>query len=517
MDEMEKEDMSDEVIDSNQTILAEGIFAAPKLTPTGKISHAKTRVYTQRYRKEWEQMPDFKGWLTSVAAQPTRAYCIYCKKNLHAHRLSLLKHTCTMKHQRAALLAQSEDPKKSDLEESDKVLETDVGFEEVTVVGSIKNLIHEDEDEVEEYVVESLEVEDEEEEETNDSNDMQTNQEDEMENARLSSGDEEDKSPAKKIKLEHYPRRDALAEAMIHVHGDYLDQNDDGTVGLDMEVESETTILPDREDEEASDGEDKAAKSKIKHLQIEDTSVSETSQKSKIVAYKINSADLSELNLQGGNTVTISTNNNKTLTLNTGKTVTLNASKIGNSTQFVLSKVKGNLPALVMAGSKSVNHRQLAPKCGVQTSPSNSVLAVASTSANIGQEVLKQQEIQKQNDVVKNPCISTHVMDTSKGTPVAGLQVSLYKLMDGRWTFLNESTTSGSGRCTDLVNTGKTAFTAGRYKMHFDVDKYFTLRRIETLYPFIEIVFDVKNPTGNYHIPVLLSPYGYTTYRGSDR
>lgn len=43
------------------------------------------------------------GWLTSVPYQPTRAYCLYCKKNLHAHRLSLLKHTCTMKHQRSAL------------------------------------------------------------------------------------------------------------------------------------------------------------------------------------------------------------------------------------------------------------------------------------------------------------------------------------------------------------------------------------------------------------------------------
>lgn len=63
----------------------------------------------------------------------------------------------------------------------------------------------------------------------------------------------------------------------------------------------------------------------------------------------------------------------------------------------------------------------------------------------------------------------------------------------------------------------KSQITAGRYKIHFDVDKYFTLRRIETMYPFIEIVFDVKNPTGNYHIPILLSPFSYTTYRGPDR
>ena len=53
------------------------------------------------------------GWLTSVPFQPTRAYCMYCKKNLHAHRLSLLKHTCTMKHQRAALLHDAEEKKKA--------------------------------------------------------------------------------------------------------------------------------------------------------------------------------------------------------------------------------------------------------------------------------------------------------------------------------------------------------------------------------------------------------------------
>ena len=51
--------------------------------------------------------------MTSVPFQPTRAYCMYCKKNLHAHRLSLLKHTCTMKHQRAALLHEAEEKKKA--------------------------------------------------------------------------------------------------------------------------------------------------------------------------------------------------------------------------------------------------------------------------------------------------------------------------------------------------------------------------------------------------------------------
>lgn len=77
------------------------------------------------------------------------------------------------------------------------------------------------------------------------------------------------------------------------------------------------------------------------------------------------------------------------------------------------------------------------------------------------------------------------------------------------------STTTADGRCADLIDTANHTFTAGRYKLHFDVDKYFILRRIETMYPFIEIVFDVKNPAEHYHVPLLLSPFGYTTYRGS--
>ncbi|XP_060519867.1 uncharacterized protein LOC132698046 isoform X2 [Cylas formicarius] len=65
-------------------------------------SAVRSRYYKQTYRPAWEQMPDFKGWLRGVEGEPTRAYCTYCEKTLHAHRLSLLKHTCTIRHQKAA-------------------------------------------------------------------------------------------------------------------------------------------------------------------------------------------------------------------------------------------------------------------------------------------------------------------------------------------------------------------------------------------------------------------------------
>lgn len=69
--------------------------------------------------------------------QPTRAYCMYCKKNLHAHRLSLLKHTCTMKHQRAALLHEAEEKKKADARKGN--IEEKVEVEEVEEI-EVQNL-----------------------------------------------------------------------------------------------------------------------------------------------------------------------------------------------------------------------------------------------------------------------------------------------------------------------------------------------------------------------------------------
>lgn len=87
--------------------------------------------------------------------------------------------------------------------------------------------------------------------------------------------------------------------------------------------------------------------------------------------------------------------------------------------------------------------------------------------------------------IVKPP-ISTHVLDTSKGNPVSGLQVSLYKLIDGRWTYINEGITNTDGRFANFLE--RSDFTTGRYKLHYDVDRYFDVRKQDSLYPFIEVI-----------------------------
>ncbi|XP_034187095.1 uncharacterized protein LOC117607476 isoform X1 [Osmia lignaria lignaria] len=550
------------IITKSETVLNTSFLTATgqRLTPTGKISHAKTRVYTQRYRKEWEQMPDFKGWLTSVPFQPTRAYCLYCKKNLHAHRLSLLKHTCTMKHQRAALLHEAEEKKKAAARNAS--MGEDVEVEEVDEIEAVeyaKTEIEENEDEVE-YVVERLETDDElDETQIKDPNEdvggkieeeEEEEEEEEVTHIQVPSDEEDVKHSMKKIKIERVKQcEDSLTEAMDHMQSEYLEEADNqDTVQLEMVVESEDqsnpemevmSILPDTEDSTKEEslkesreneravrrGDNKLDKKTGKLLQDE---CKQHGDSGIVMAcplpilgttYQINTSTAPTSNtigvLQPMNTIPIAPAQNKTITLTSGgKTLTLTGGTFQPGTQYVLSKLKNKLPTLIMADKKptiAANQVEDATK-GVQINKDQ--MAVASTSyQNVKKHVLLKNF---KSPLIKKPRISTHVMDTSKGLPVGGLQVSLYKLMDGRWTFLNESNTSPNGRCVDLVDNMK-HFTAGRYKIHFDVDKYFTLRRIETMYPFIEIVFDVKNPAGHYHIPVLLSPFGYTTYRGSER
>ncbi|XP_044259823.1 uncharacterized protein LOC123008179 [Tribolium madens] len=282
-------------------------YATLSLTNSSNIVRGK--YYKQTYRPAWEQMPDFKGWLRGVVGEPTRAYCTYCQKTLHAHRLSLLKHTCTIRHQKAAQIHNNRKNKNQNMEQQEihavVLQEEDLNQTEMD---------NEDGDTIE-YTEMTSEVEDE-------------------ENA----------------------------------------QKD----GFDQEIVEE-------EEEEES-----------------------------------------------------------TLELH----------------QVPFEKRNQNFQA----------------------------------------------------NQTKAP-ISTHVIDTTRGCPVSGLQVSLYKLIDGRWTYINEGVTNLNGKFGGFVD--RSDFSPGRYKLHYDVDRYFEARKQDTMYPFIEVVFDCRSTNENYHVPIILSPYGYSTYRGS--
>lgn len=110
--------------------------------------------------------------------------------------------------------------------------------------------------------------------------------------------------------------------------------------------------------------------------------------------------------------------------------------------------------------------------------------------------------------------ITTHVLDVALGRPAAGVPVVLdVQTARGDFQDLSRGATDGDGRLRLLLPTG--ALKQGIYRLTFDTASYFESRKTAGLYPKVAIEFHVRNVTENYHIPLLLSPYGYSTYRGS--
>ena len=111
--------------------------------------------------------------------------------------------------------------------------------------------------------------------------------------------------------------------------------------------------------------------------------------------------------------------------------------------------------------------------------------------------------------------ISTHVLDTAKGKPVAGVPVGLQRQdASGNWTAVSSALTDQDGRCGELVPEGA-SLAQGTYRLTFDTTTYFVACGVEGFYPAVEIRFRVRTGESHFHIPLLLSPNGYTTYRGS--
>jgi 5-hydroxyisourate hydrolase len=110
--------------------------------------------------------------------------------------------------------------------------------------------------------------------------------------------------------------------------------------------------------------------------------------------------------------------------------------------------------------------------------------------------------------------ITTHVLDVSLGQPAAGVPVTLeIEKAGGQWKELSRGATDGDGRLRHLLEPGSLA--EGTYRLTFDTHTYFESRKTAGLYPQVAVVFRVRDAKQHYHIPLLLSPFGYSTYRGS--
>jgi 5-hydroxyisourate hydrolase len=110
--------------------------------------------------------------------------------------------------------------------------------------------------------------------------------------------------------------------------------------------------------------------------------------------------------------------------------------------------------------------------------------------------------------------ITTHVLDTARGVAARGLPVRLEVLSGkGRWRTLAHCVTDSSGRAQDLLPEAR--LKRGLYRLSFDTAAYFRSAKMPRFFPSVSVLFEVQDVAQHYHVPLLLSPFGYSTYRGT--
>jgi len=109
--------------------------------------------------------------------------------------------------------------------------------------------------------------------------------------------------------------------------------------------------------------------------------------------------------------------------------------------------------------------------------------------------------------------LTTHILDTTVGKPAAGVAIILFHQGVDGWTEIAKGNTNKDGRVADLLQK-ETLLEHGVYKIRFETKPYFDGLNTRSFYPFVEIAFEI-NSSDHYHVPLLLNPFGFSTYRGS--
>jgi len=111
--------------------------------------------------------------------------------------------------------------------------------------------------------------------------------------------------------------------------------------------------------------------------------------------------------------------------------------------------------------------------------------------------------------------ITTHVLDTARGEPARGVPVSLEMMVTGgEWKLVGRGKTNADGRLKELLPEGSDLI-KGTYRLIFDTAAYFRKQKSEAFFPEVQVLFEVRDPSRHHHVPLLLSSFGYSTYRGS--
>ena len=110
--------------------------------------------------------------------------------------------------------------------------------------------------------------------------------------------------------------------------------------------------------------------------------------------------------------------------------------------------------------------------------------------------------------------LSTHILNTTLGKPAADVSITLDKQDGSEWTFIATHNTDDDGRVGAFLPAG-VSLLEGNYRLTFQTGSYFKATQTEGFYPEVSIVFEVTKPNEHHHVPLLLNPFGYSTYRGS--
>lgn len=109
--------------------------------------------------------------------------------------------------------------------------------------------------------------------------------------------------------------------------------------------------------------------------------------------------------------------------------------------------------------------------------------------------------------------LSTHILDIGKGMPAADVEIILFKLQDDKsWKQIDKAVTDNNGRISNFLSNDND--NSGIYKLQFNTKEYFEEQDLNSIYPFVDVVFEIKG-NGHYHIPITMSANGYSTYRGN--
>lgn len=106
--------------------------------------------------------------------------------------------------------------------------------------------------------------------------------------------------------------------------------------------------------------------------------------------------------------------------------------------------------------------------------------------------------------------LSTHVLDATAGVPAAGVAVTVESRVDGGWRRIAEGRTDADGRVRELGSPG-----VGTHRISFDTGGYFTRTGVRAFYPEVTVTFEIVDAEAHHHVPLLLSPFAFSTYRGS--